>query len=167
MFFEKVTELTTVIELQELIENPLMVYEHFMNYADEVFYVLDKGKIHGIITPGDLIRANQSGNFVGINLNYKYIDSKENTKEAEKIFTEIPHIHEIAVVKNSELIGIIKRGYRKTREEWKTIRGLFDPWKIEREKYEQEEIKKILQLDCKFIIYPRLKINEENLIKVA
>lgn len=62
LFFEDICNLTTVVELEELHRNPDMIYHHFMNYGDEVFYILKNKKMYGIVTPGDLYRSKSREN---------------------------------------------------------------------------------------------------------
>lgn len=118
MFFEEVTEVRTIINLEDLEKNPDIIYNHFMNYGDEVFYILKDNKIFGIVTPGDLYKAycNKS-KYPIINMNFSYIEGKEDWKGATSIFEKYPNVHEVTVVKDGNFLGIIKSGYRKTENE--------------------------------------------------
>ncbi len=97
--------------------------EHFMNYNSEVIYVLDSiGTIEGVISVGDLCRyyENQDSN-LRINNNFRCIDSCDYEK-AEEIFKSIKTIHEIPVVINNQLIGVIKKEINKGKDEWEILR---------------------------------------------
>ena len=175
LFFEDVCNLTTVVELEELHKNPDMIYHHFMNYGDEVFYILNKGKMYGIVTPGDLYRNKDSlGEYV--NTRFQYITSKSDFEGAYKIFGQYPTIHEVAVVLDNELIGVMKSGKRKTPDEWKKIREslqdkdqeeITDILQEEITDILQEEIHKLMEIKGRFFIYPYLVHTKEEMMLPA
>lgn len=114
-------EMSTVIQLSELAKYPNIVETHFLNYADEVLYILQDEEIYGIITPRDVTNYFNGSQKSKINRNFRSLREVDYVG-AEKIFKEIPNIHEIAVVKDEKLLGIIRSGRRKTPTEWKKIR---------------------------------------------
>lgn len=156
MIFEKAEDVMTVIEQNEIERKPNYLFEHFMNYGDEVFYVLNQGKIYGIITPGDLYRCYQKKNRIPeANRDFAYLTDQEDEKRAEIIFQRYPSIHEIAVVKNGCFCGIVKNGYRKSWKEWVNIRkGLCESiWEIEHIDWIKRDIQKLLERENKIFIY--------------
>lgn len=156
LFFEDVCNLTTVVELDELHKNPQMIYHHFMNYGDEVFYILNKGKMYGIITPGDLYR-NKGRADVYVNTGFQSINSQEDFEGAYRIFGKYPTIHEVAIVRDEELIGVMKSGKRKTTDEWKKIRAsLQEQNKFDTTEFLLKEIYKLMEIKGRFFIYPYL-----------
>ena len=156
LFFEDVCNLTTVVELDELHKNPQMIYHHFMNYGDEVFYILNKGKMYGIITPGDLYR-NKGRADVYVNTGFQSINSQEDFEGAYRIFGKYPTIHEVAIVRDEEFIGVMKSGKRKTTDEWKKIRAsLQEQNKFDTTEFLLKEIYKLMEIKGRFFIYPYL-----------
>lgn len=156
LFFEDVCNLATVVELDELHKNPQMIYHHFMNYGDEVFYILNKGKMYGIITPGDLYR-NKGRADVYVNTGFQSINSQEDFEGAYRIFGKYPTIHEVAIVRDEELIGVMKSGKRKTTDEWKKIRAsLQEQNKFDTTEFLLKEIYKLMEIKGRFFIYPYL-----------
>ena len=149
--------MTTVIELEELQNNSTLIYDHFMHYGDEVFYVLKKGRMYGIVTPGDLYR-NYIQKTPLINKRFAYIDSVDDKVQAEEIFQKHPTIHEIAVVEKGRFLGVLKSGNRKTPSEWEAIRNAFRGGKLtwDEEFVCRLEIYKLLELKCPIYIYPYL-----------
>lgn len=109
-------------ELSEL--EPEKIYEHFMQYDDEVCFILDKGFVYGIVTIGDMCRyyANETEN-LNITKKYRSISEVDYTA-AEVIFNEISTVHEVPVIVNNHLIGIVikkcsgdnRKGLRKRLE---------------------------------------------------
>lgn len=156
LFFEDIGNLTTVVELEELHRNPDMIYHHFMNYGDEVFYILKNNKMYGIVTPGDLYRS-KSSEKVYINTSFQYIASMDDVEAAYKIFGKYPTIHEIAIVKDEMFMGVMKSGKRKTVEEWRKIRESLQAEKSEENaKGCLDDIYKLLKLKCPMFVYPYL-----------
>ncbi len=114
-------KLAAVIEISELGKYPNIVETHFLNYADEVLYVVDDDVLYGIITPRDVIRYYNGQRKSKINRNFRCL-REVDYKGAKMIFEEIPNIHEVAVVENGKLLGIIFSGKKKMPTEWKKIR---------------------------------------------
>lgn len=156
LYFEDVCNLTTLIELDELYKNPNIIYHHFMNYGDEVFYILDNGKMYGTVTPGDLYRSKGcAGEYV--NTKFQYITSKNDFEGAYKIFGKYPTIHEVAIITDGGLIGVIKSGKRKTPDEWRKIRAsLQDRNRDDNTELLLKEINKLMEINGRFFAYPYL-----------
>lgn len=156
MYFVGVEQLTTVVELEDVNRNQDMVYHHFMNYGDEVFYVLNKGRIYGIITPGDLAR-NYRNKTPLVNQMFKYVSLEDDIESAKGIFEKYSTVHEVAVVKDEVLRGVIKSGKRKTAIEWRKIRDSFKSReKNIKKEFIQGEIIQLLETKAQVFIYPYL-----------
>ena len=100
-------DITFKYELAEL--EPEKIYEHFMEYEDEVCFILDKGLVYGIVTIGDMWRyyVNESEN-LNITTQYRFISEVDFAK-AEVIFNEIPTVHEVPVIVDNFLMGIVRK----------------------------------------------------------
>lgn len=83
------------------------IYQHFMNYDEEICYVLDNGKVLGIISIGDLYRYYSLEKNTPINSKFTYLE-KIDYANAEKIFKRIASIHEIPVIRGGKLLGCIR-----------------------------------------------------------
>lgn len=161
MFFKDISKLVTVVERRTIEDNPELIYKHFMDYDDEVFYILERGKIYGIITPGDLFRAYLNAEDIIINKNFKYINDKNDLKRTEEIFAEFPTIHEVAVVKDEVLLGIVISDIHKDLKEWEEIRTnlkyIYERRDLQR--WKKEEILKLMNINSSFYIYPCLTLD--------
>lgn len=94
-------------ELSEL--EPERIYEHFMVHDDEICFVLNKNQVYGIITIGDMCRYYAQG-AEKLNITKKYRSISEGDYEtAEALFKEFPSVHEVPVIVDNHLIGIVKR----------------------------------------------------------
>lgn len=83
------------------------IYQHFMKYNEEICYVLDKGKVIGIISIGDLYRYYSRENNTPINSGFTYLKETDYAN-AEKIFKRIVSVHEIPVIRDGKLLGCIR-----------------------------------------------------------
>lgn len=122
--------LTTIFQLEELGKYPDMVENHFLHYADEVLYIMQSEKVYGIITPNDIVKYYKGEKKSKINRSFRCL-RKIDYKGADMIFTEISSIHEIAVIENGELHGVIRNGKKKTPTEWKKIREIL--WNMKKQ----------------------------------
>lgn len=113
--FIEMKKMTSVYEITDILDLPQMVYTHFMNYDDEVLYLLSDGKMAGVLSIGDLERYYDRQE-PELKINKNYTSATEiDFKAAEVFFERIKTINEMPVVTNSkELLGII----RKPKEEW-------------------------------------------------
>ncbi len=100
-------------ELSEL--EPERIYEHFMVHDDEICFVFNKNQVYGIITIGDMCRYYAQG-AEKLNITKKYRSINEVDYEAaETIFKEFPSVHEVPVIVDNQLLGIVKREYCDNR----------------------------------------------------
>ena len=83
------------------------IYQHFMNYNEEICYVLDNGKVLGIISIGDLYRYYSREKGTPINSEFIYL-METDYANAERIFKRIVSVHEIPVIQNGKLLGCIR-----------------------------------------------------------
>lgn len=104
----------TLSSLQDNYEN---VYRHFMEYEDEVCYVLNEDEIFGIISIGDLYRFYRGEKSTPVNQKFSYVQ-EINFKEAENIFAKIGTIHEVPVICNGKLLGCIRNGKQQSEDDW-------------------------------------------------
>lgn len=114
IFIEK-ENMTSVYEITNISNLPQTFYEHFMQYDDEVIYVLKEGMIFGVVSIGDLERFYK----------YELLELRINTKyrslptvdydAADKFFRQIKTVNELPVVSaDNSLVGVIRRD--KNRE---------------------------------------------------
>ena len=160
MIFEQAEEISTIIELKDLEQDPERLYQHFMCFGDEVFYVLDNEKMYGIITLGDLYRTYlNKEKMPRINCDFVCAENTDDYVGAQVIFDKYPTIHEVAVVKEKKFLGVIKSGFRKNCYEWNDIRQsiqrVFLDFEIEVEekKWIEKDIRQLLGIGCNIYIY--------------
>ncbi|MDE6053950.1 MAG: adenylyltransferase/cytidyltransferase family protein [Lachnospiraceae bacterium] len=101
--------MTSVYELAEIPNLPQMAYRHFMDYEDEVLYLLSGGKMAGVLSIGDLERyyVGQKREF---KINQHYIAlNKIDFGAAADFFRTHKTINEMPVIAdNGELLGVIR-----------------------------------------------------------
>ncbi len=102
--------MTSVYELTSVSNLPDIAYYHFMNFEDEVLYLLNEGEISGVLSIGDLERFFDSGgNQLEINQNYTSI-SAVDYDTAERFLENSITINEIPIVaERGILVGIIRK----------------------------------------------------------
>lgn len=107
-------KMTSVYEIGNISDLPQEAYRHFMNYEDEVLYILDDGKMAGVISIGDLERFyDKEMRKLEINRKYTFVDTVD-FHAAEDFFSRVKSVNEMPVVsEDGELIGCI----RKDKEE--------------------------------------------------
>ena len=126
MYWVEEKDLTFQYELSQVQDRYEEIYQHFMDYDDEICYVKDGGKLYGIISIGDLYRFYREGRNSAINVSYCYIHDVD-FQEAQRIFDGNENIHEIPVVQNEKFIGVIKSEGRLSEKKWKQGRASIQP----------------------------------------
>lgn len=113
--FITVENMTSVYEITDILDLPQTAYTHFMDYDDEVLYLLRDGRMAGVLSIGDLERYYDRQE-CELRINTDYTSIPEIDFKAAAIFFErIKTINEMPVVTNSkELLGVI----RKPKENW-------------------------------------------------
>lgn len=109
VFIER-KNMTTVYEVTDILDRPQTAYDHFMNYNDEVLYLLKEGKLEGVLSIGDLERFySQQESALKINRNYTSVKDVD-FKAATDFFKRTKTINEMPVVTTGrELIGVIRK----------------------------------------------------------
>ena len=120
-FIEMQRNIPFSVELDLLSRNPDFAANHFLKYADEVLYITKNGKLYGVITPRDLINYLDGKNKTMINRNFRCLE-KPDISEAKIIFQRIPNIHEVVVLEDGSISGVIKTTKRKSVREWRMLR---------------------------------------------
>jgi CBS domain-containing protein len=94
-----------------------------MEHNDEMLYILGAdGKVYGIVSRGDLYRYYENQmNRLNINQKFQAISSQDYIA-AEEIFQKIDTIHEVPVVNNGELMGVIRYKTTKNRNDWEVYK---------------------------------------------
>lgn len=110
----KKENMTSVYEITTISNLPQTFYEHFMQYDDEVIYVLKEGKMFGVVSIGDLERFYKY-ELHKLQINTKYSSlSTIDYDAADKFFRQTKTVNEIPVVTvNDGLIGIIRRNKKR------------------------------------------------------
>ena len=110
----KKEEMTSVYEITTISDLPQTFYEHFMQYDDEVIYVLNEGKMFGVVSIGDLER------FYKYELHELQINTKYSSlpaidyDAADNFFRRTKTVNEIPVVTvNNDLMGVIRRNKKR------------------------------------------------------
>ncbi|MBD5521746.1 MAG: adenylyltransferase/cytidyltransferase family protein [Lachnospiraceae bacterium] len=102
-------DMTSVYELEDILDLPDVAYYHFMHYEDEVLYIHKAGKMLGVCSIGDLERFYER-NEQELKINQQYIFLKKiDYHMALEFFKRRETINEIPVVTDgNELTGVIR-----------------------------------------------------------
>ncbi len=113
------------------------IYHHFMTCNDEICYVFDNENIYGIITIGDMYRYYTSGREkLNINQKFRYV-SNEADDRAEEIFCKFSTVHELPVINNKQLLGVLRNGEVSERD-----------WAERRKRLKREYMGELYWLKC-------------------
>ena len=108
--FISVANLQSVHEICEIRGKINKIYRHFMDSDDEVLYITDNGRMLGVISIGDMYRYYRNEEeTLPINLKFSYVEEMADYVKAERFFQRIKTIHEIPVIKNEILLGVIRK----------------------------------------------------------
>lgn len=112
--FIKKENMTSVYEITMISNLPQTFYEHFMQYDDEVIYVLKEGKMFGVVSIGDLERFYKY-ELPELRINTKYRSlSTIDYDSAYNFFRQAKTVNEIPVVSvNNSLVGVIRRNKKR------------------------------------------------------
>ena len=102
--------MTSAYDLESVSNLSDIAYYHFMNYEDEVLYLLYEGKLLGVLSIGDLERFFDSSE-KELKINQKYASiSAVNYDAAERFFGNSITINEIPIVTECGFfVGIIRK----------------------------------------------------------
>lgn len=109
IFIEK-AYMDSIYEAKDISRLPRIAFSHFMNYEDEILYILNEDKMAGVFSIGDLERYyNADSCQIKINSQYFFVNTVD-FEEAERYFERSVTINELPVVtKNNELLGVIRK----------------------------------------------------------
>ena len=121
--FIKREELNTVCCIDEVKQDVRVLYEHFMSNNTEMIYIEDSfGNMQGIVSIGDLCRYYEKYEFkLKINNQFRFVVDCDYDN-AEQIFQAIKTIHEVPVIRDGRLLGVIRNGITKDKDEWEILR---------------------------------------------
>lgn len=148
---DKISE--RIFDLSEVDHEKVRAF--FDNKTAEVIYVQENGALIGIITPGDLYRYYKSYKSASLyNTKFTFIDDIDYEK-ANGVFSRIASIHEVAIVKDKCLVGIISDNKQKSEDEWKEIHKSYEQVDIDKCDWEYSIIRKYLNKfsDIKIHLY--------------
>lgn len=113
--FVQTASLGSVYEINRIEGRINEIYRHFMELDDEVLYITDRGLIVGVVSIGDMYRYYRNEEeSVPINRKFSYVEDATHYAKAEEFFQRIRTIHEIPVIKNKLLLGVIRQKNYKT-----------------------------------------------------
>lgn len=118
IYFEEFENLKNVYQWKDVSNNIKKIIQHFLDYNEDVLYIMDKDSIKGIVSIGDLIRYCQGIKSNFLNHRFSYLEAI-NIEDAKSIFRKIPSIHEIPVIQENRFIGVVKNGGKRDLKEWK------------------------------------------------
>lgn len=121
--FKETTHLKNVVSMDLVERNQDFAYEYFMKNNVDIIYVIKNEKLEAVVSPGDVHKfyIGEGEYEVPINKKFSFL-SEVDYEKAQKIFERIPTIHEIPVVSEGKLEGIVTDNQCKTEREWNTIR---------------------------------------------
>ena len=102
-------DMTSVYEMEDILDLPAAAYYHFMSCEDEILYVHKAGKMLGVCSIGDLERFyEENQKELKINQQYTFL-KKIDYRMAVEFFEHKRTINEIPVMTDeNELAGIIR-----------------------------------------------------------
>lgn len=129
LFFVPRQDMTSVYELDAISDLSETAYWHFMNHEEEILYLLNGGKLHGVLSIGDLERFYKNDcSELKINEKYTYSGTVDYDMAAA-FFERTVTINEIPIVaKQRELLGVIRK--RKARGLRDLQRRKLKSWRI-------------------------------------
>lgn len=112
--FIRKENMTSVCEITITSNLPQTFYEHFMQYDDEVIYVLKEGKMFGVVSIGDLERFYKYELYeLQINMKYSSLQTIDYDA-ADYFFRQTKTVNEIPIVTiNNDLMGVIRRNKKR------------------------------------------------------
>ena len=152
--FIQTASLPSVYEIDRIQGRINEIYRHFMETDDEVLYIIDKGLILGVISIGDMYRYYRNEEeSLPISQKFSYVEDVLDYAKAEEFFQRIKTIHEIPVIKDRLLLGVIrKKNYEKIIPRSSLISTLEcerrNPWRKEKfTQFDQMVNMKVLYYD--------------------
>ena len=133
-FFVDAEMLSNVYYFQDIEQDTEKLYHHFMEQNDEMIYILrTDGKVYGIVSRGDLYRYYENQNEkLNVNQSFRSVPSQDYAA-AEEIFQKFTTIHEVPVVNDGNLKGVIRYRTTKNRNDWETYKKYLMRIKANRE----------------------------------
>lgn len=117
--FISADKLNCVYDLHEIQGNLDKIYHHFLENDDEVLYITENGRMYGLISIGDMFRyykQEPKTREVPINQKFSYVEGADDYVEADVFFDRSRFIHEIPVIKERRLLGVIRNYFRTSKE---------------------------------------------------
>ena len=98
-----------------------------------IYILRTDGKIYGIVSRGDLYRYYENQNEkLNVNQSFRSVPSQDYAA-AEEIFQKFTTIHEVPVVNDGNLKGVIRYRTTKNRNDWETYKKYLMRIKANRE----------------------------------
>lgn len=120
--FISATELKNIFSWNEIENQPDRAIEFFLNHNEEVIYFCEKGKLKGLITPGDILRYyEEKRKEFQPNTKFAFLQAIDFDK-AKEIMERFITINEVPVIINGTFKGIIKNKRQRTPEDWALYR---------------------------------------------
>lgn len=147
--FVPVEKLTCVYDIHEIQDRPNKLFVFFLESDHEIFYVMSEGMLYGLVSIGDICRyydcSWEREGVIPINQNFSYIEDAEDYEGAQAFFERVKSIHEIPVIKDKRLLGVVRCQITLSEKENrdKLISALIDS---RRKLLNREKIKKFIDL---------------------
>ncbi len=128
--------------------------DFFMDNNIDVLYVIECGRLYGVVTPGDFLRYCEMHykNSSYINIEFRYI-SENDFDLAGNIFENFPLIHEVPVVIDNELKGIISNRRARPEKSWEKIRNQLSWYTSECMEYAYTVVRRFLKKNKNVKVY--------------
>lgn len=108
MFIQR-EDMTSIYEMADISDMPEIAYQHFMNYEEEVLYIVNNNKILGVLSIGDLERFYRE-NEGDLKINQRYTSlSMVDFAMAVDFFERTKTINELPIVVDDKILGIIRK----------------------------------------------------------
>lgn len=129
--FIEADKLKSVYNINEIWDKPNKVYHHFLENDDEVLYIIEDGKLFGLISRGDMYRYYRNEEeTLPINRKFSYVKEPSDYAGAEVFFQRVKTIHEVPVIdSNFEWGGVLRK---KSNEIAVSKQNLSEKLKFER-----------------------------------
>ena len=151
VYFIPRENMTSVYNSEDIMDLSEKAYFHFMNYEEEILYILEEENVKGLLSIGDLERFyNDDVNCFEVNQKYTFLNSVDYD-EAVKFFGRVRSVNEIPVISaNNRLEGIIR--YKKAEELRKLQRRTLQEAK--KNKWYRNEIRRFISsTKAKVLLY--------------
>ncbi|MCM1154143.1 MAG: adenylyltransferase/cytidyltransferase family protein [Ruminococcus flavefaciens] len=145
-------DMTSIYRMPDIWNLSEMAYRHFLNYEDEVLYIIEMEGLEGVLSIGDLERFYENGEKeLKLNREYTFITTVDY-EAAGDFFKRMPTVNEIPVIMEGRFIGVIRK-YKEKSQRNRQRKALKDA-KIDIWQMTKMEIQRfVMETKAKVLLY--------------